>query len=229
MDHFEDEARILSAMTSEKISPMLETAAPSGNGGYVRRYDGSKPLRICWSGSHEARKALPLLLQAIKLLPERDRIALDILGKGSETRRCSLSEEIIFTEHHVAWFLPYHEARQTMGQADILIHSSFREGTPHVVMEALGWGIPVICHDACGMASAVDDTCGITIPLMNQKKSINGFRDALGRILRDPGLVEQLSKGALQRACELSWDTKVREIADAYIKIITQTDAKTRA
>jgi glycosyltransferase involved in cell wall biosynthesis len=105
-----------------------------------------------------------------------------------------------------------------MGQADMLIHSSFREGTPHVVMEALGWGIPVICHDACGMASAVDDTCGIKIPLINQKRSIYGFRDAMNMILQYPGLVEQMSKGALRRASQMSWDEKVNEISETYVK-----------
>jgi glycosyltransferase involved in cell wall biosynthesis len=214
-----DEGRILSALADKKISPMLETSAPEEEEGHVRHYDGVRPLRICWSGTHETRKALPLVLHALKLLPGRDRIVLDILGEGPETQRWQLiAKKLSLT--NITWHgrLPYRQARKTMGQADMLIHSSFREGTPHVVMEALGWGIPVICHDACGMASAVDDTCGIKIPLINQKRSIYGFRDAMNMILQYPGLVEQMSKGALRRASQMSWDEKVNEISETYVK-----------
>ena len=76
--------------------------------------------------------------------------------------------------------------------------------------------MPVICHDACGMAVAVDGSCGIKIPLVNPRESIAGFRAALERLLGDPQLVGQLSRGALQRAAQLGWDAKVQEIARAY-------------
>jgi glycosyltransferase involved in cell wall biosynthesis len=213
----EDEARIINAITKERISPMIDTAPPSDMRGYVRNYDGIRPLRLCWSGRHEAIKALPLLLQALELLPGREKVALDILGGGPETQRWQLLAKKLSLPN-VTWhgLLPYHEALQTMGQADILIHSSFREAASMVVLEALGLGMPVICHDVCGMAVAVDDTCGMKVSLMNPKRSIRGFRDALDSILRNPGLVEQLSKGALLRAAELSWDAKTQEIAEAY-------------
>jgi glycosyltransferase involved in cell wall biosynthesis len=68
------------------------------------------------------------------------------------------------------------------------------------------------------MAVAVDDTCGIKIPLVDPERSIRGFRDALERFLLHPELVEQLSRGALRRAAEMSWDAKVREIAEAYAR-----------
>ena len=85
-----------------------------------------------------------------------------------------------------------------------------------VVLEAMGWGLPVICHDACGMAAAVDDSCGIKIPFMNPLQSIKGFRDALEGLLRNPEKVERLSAGALRRASVLSWEAKVKEIARSY-------------
>ena len=115
--------------------------------------------------------------------------------------------------------LSYPEALQKMGKADVFIHSSFREAASMVVLEALGWGMPVICHDACGMAAAVDDTCGIKVPLVNPARSIKGFRDSLDRLLRNPEQVERLSEGALRRASELSWDAKAKDIADAYTQM----------
>jgi glycosyltransferase involved in cell wall biosynthesis len=66
------------------------------------------------------------------------------------------------------------------------------------------------------MAVAVDDTCGIKVPFENPEQSIQGFHDAIKRLLLNPELVERLSEGALRRASELSWDAKVKEMAEAY-------------
>lgn len=212
-----DEAVIIDRTAPGKSAIMLETSSPPGLAGRARSYDARRPLRVCWSGGHDPVKALPLLLHALKSLEHPERVALDILGKGPETGKWQrLAGSLSLPEVNWLGHLPYQQALQAMGRADILIHSSFREGTPHVVLEALSWGMPVICHDACGMAVAVDGSCGIKIPLVNPRESIAGFRAALERLLGDPQLVGQLSRGALQRAAQLGWDAKVQEIARAY-------------
>ena len=43
--------------------------------------------------------------------------------------------------------------------SDLLVHTSIKEGTPHVVMGALSLGKPKVCHDTCGMGSAVTEQC----------------------------------------------------------------------
>ena len=164
-----------------------------------------------------AVEAQQVLLHALARLSERQKIVLDVLGEGPEmfhwqgiAKTLSLSG--------ITWLgrLPYDAALQIMNRADVLIHTSFREGTPHVVLEALGWGVPVICHDVCGMATAVNDTCGIKVPFVNPERSIQGFCEAIESLLKHPEQVAQLSEGALQRAAELSWDAKVKQMAEAY-------------
>jgi glycosyltransferase involved in cell wall biosynthesis len=213
----QDELQRVSALAKEKATPMIETAPPGRIVGRIRKYDGTRQLRLCWSGNHLALKALPLLLHALARLSERQKIVLDVLGEGPEmfhwqgiAKTLSLSG--------ITWLgrLPYDAALQIMNRADVLIHTSFREGTPHVVLEALGWGVPVICHDVCGMATAVNDTCGIKVPFVNPERSIQGFCEAIESLLKHPEQVAQLSEGALQRAAELSWDAKVKQMAEAY-------------
>lgn len=212
-----DERRIVEGLGAGKAVPMVDTAPPSEIAGFVRRYDGDRPLRLCWSGRHEIRKALPLLFQALAGLSERGKVVVDVLGEGPETQGWKeLAGRLNLPG--ITWHgsLPYRQALETMGQADIFVHTSFREAASMVVLEAMGWGMPVICHDACGMAVAVDETCGIKVPFENPERSIQGFREALEQILNNPSLVEKLSAGALRRASELSWDAKVREMAEAY-------------
>jgi glycosyltransferase involved in cell wall biosynthesis len=212
-----DERRIVEGIGAGKADPMVDTAPPSEIAGCVRRYDGDRLLRLCWSGRHEIRKALPLLLQALAGLPERGKVVVDVLGEGPETQGWKeLAGRLNLPG--ITWHgrLPYQQALLTMGQADVFVHTSFREAASMVVLEAMGWGMPVLCHDACGMAVAVDETCGIKVAFDNPERSIQGFREALEQILNNPPLVEKLSAGALRRASELSWDAKVREMAEAY-------------
>ena len=109
-----------------------------------------------------------------------------------------------------------------MSSGHALIHSSVKEGTPHVVLEAMSLGMPVICHDACGMGVAVDESSGLKVAMHNPETSIAGFRDAIRRLWNEPELLPKLSEGALNRAHHLSWDKKVEKIADAYHEILSQ-------
>lgn len=203
-----------------KVSLMIDTAPPAGISGHVRRYDGREPLKICWSGRHEPRKALPILLRGLAQLPGRHLVHLNILGGGPLTPRWKKMAERLGLNSILTWHgrLSYDKALQVMGESHVFVHTSFREAASMVVLEALGLGMPVICHDACAMGFAVNDSCGIKVPFVNPKRSIQGFREALEIILDHPRLVEQLSQGALQRAIELSWDSKSREMNEAYLR-----------
>ena len=79
-------------------------------------------------------------------------------------------------------------------------------------------GLPVICHDACGMQTAVTDRCGIKVPLHDPETSIDGFCRAIQK-LAEPQFYNQLSAGALHRAHELTWDSKVARISEAYLNV----------
>ena len=70
-----------------------------------------------------------------------------------------------------------------MRDADVFVFTSLQEGTSTVVMEALALGLPVICHDACGMGVAVNERCGIKVPMISPGLSQGGFAAAI----RSPG------------------------------------------
>jgi len=199
--------------------PLLESAAPEVIKGFLRNFDGTRPLEIMWSGQHEPRKALPLLLYAMSKLSDIGKVYLSVLGTGPKTKNWkNLAESLSL--NNINWYgrLSYEDAIQTMKNADVFVHTSFREATSLVLLEAMGWGLPVVCHDTCGMALAVDDTCGIKIPFLNPQESINGFYNGINKLLNDPQLVMKYSKGSLSRSLELSWDIKVKTIANAYKK-----------
>ena len=184
----------------------------------IRKHDETGPLRLAWSGLHIGRKALPILLHALAGLGPGYPVELTILGGGAETVAWQDLAQHLGIRDRTHWTgqLPQAEAVARVAEADVFVFTSIQEGTPNVVLEALSLGLPVICHDACGMGAVVDDTCGIKVPLRNPACSIKGFAEAIRRLHCCPAEVARLSAGALRRADELSWDAKARVIAETY-------------
>ena len=179
-------------------------------------------LRLVWSGLHLPRKALPLALEAMARLPKYQMFHLDILGTGPKTLECQALARRLRIEHLVTWhgLLTQPEALAVMSKALALLHTSICEATSTVVLEALALGMPVICHDACGMKTAVTDQCGIRIPLHDRDTSIEGFCRAIQELSKTL-VYNQLSIGDLQRAHEMTWDNKVARISEAYKTVKT--------
>ncbi len=212
--------------STEKVEIMLETGTNILLGVSARAYNPSRPLRVCWSGAHLGRKALPILLHAIDRCQSPSQVELSVLGEGAETDRWKKLAKSLSSKPSVRWLgrLEHGAAIAEMNRSDIFVLSSLQEATSTVVMEALSLGLPVLCHDACGMAQAVTLECGIKIHLSDPQTSIAGFAAALDRFLQHPEEVERLSQGALQRAKELTWDSKVQTILSTYARICGQTD-----
>jgi glycosyltransferase involved in cell wall biosynthesis len=186
----------------------------------VQKKENEK-LKLVWSGLHLPRKALPVTLHA--LAKAGYGVELSILGAGNETMRWKELATKLGLDADVKWlgWLPHQDAVIEMSKAHVFIFSSISEATSTVVLEALGLGLPVICHDACGMGVAVTDDCGIKIPLQSPQKSIEGFSDAIVRLRDEPGLITKLSEGALKRAQQLTWENKAKEIAQSYCEAIS--------
>jgi glycosyltransferase involved in cell wall biosynthesis len=178
-----------------------------------------EPLRLIWSGLHIPGKALPLALEALANLGEYPAVHMDVLGAGPMSgawKRLSLR---LHVEHLVTWHgrLPLPDALEVMSKGHVFLHTSLAEATSTVILEALSLGLPVLCHDACGMGIAIDKTCGIKVPLIDPGTSIKGFSQGILDLATNPDLYRQLSRGAVERAGQLTWDNKVRCFNKAYL------------
>jgi glycosyltransferase involved in cell wall biosynthesis len=199
----------------------LEVGGESHGQGVPRSYDGSRPLRLVWSGQHIGRKALPLLLRAIASLNGRLGAQLTVLGDGPECAGWRSLADQLGIGALVRWTgrVPRDEALRAMAGADAFCSTSVLEETSLVVLEALSLGLPVLCHDACGMSVAVNETCGIKVPMRDPAASVEGFARAIERLSEQPAELRRLSAGALRRASELSWDSKAEHMARTYSRV----------
>lgn len=183
-----------------------------------RNYSQGRRLKIIWVGRHDYLKALDILLYAISgsnLL--RNYTEVLVIGDGPQNLRykqIALENNI----ENVRWFgyINKDKVMAHMTESDILVHTSLKEAGSAVILEALSCGLPVLCHDAFGMAHTINEYCGIKVGFKSMNKSVVGFRNSLEDIIENPELIEKLSLGAIARSVELTWDSLAQKVATDY-------------
>jgi len=187
----------------------------------------SDPFRIVWSGIHVPRKALNLGLEALKGIPPDVDWHLDILGVGRETaswtrmsRRYGIANRCKF--HGL---LPREAALKVMHNAHVCLVTSLRDITSTVIVEALSLGLPVVCPDHCGFKDAINEKCGIKIPIGSPHQLVEDMAGALERLARDETYRRSLARGAIKRAGEFTWNMKVAVLEKIYFAKIRERSA----
>ena len=137
------------------------------------------------------------------------------MKNGKLATQLGIAEKIIWTGQ-----LPHAQAALEMSKAHLFTFPSLQEASSTVTLEALSLGLPVICHDACGMGFIVNDDCGIKIPMISPEQSIAGYANAFRRLHGNPAELTRLSQGALRRSEELSWDYAAEQIAMGYDRVL---------
>jgi glycosyltransferase involved in cell wall biosynthesis len=184
-----------------------------------RKFDGHQQLKLVWSGAITSGKALDILIDALIEIKERN-FSLLILGDGPliqemKTRSFPIKDKIEWK----GW-VTKKEAIEQVKSAHLLIHTSLKEGTPHSVLEAIGYNVPVICHDTCGMGIVVNDKNGFKIPYKNFETSISFISKLLVSIFENPEILNIKYKTIGQTHTNLGWDNKVQYIASKINEII---------
>lgn len=201
------------------VSPLInETGCYISNN--IKEIKDKETFDLLWVGKLDFRKQLSLAIRTIARLNNKN-IRLHIVGGGNSSKYKSLAESLNIS-HQCIWHgtVSHDEVQKIMQRSDILFFTSVAEGTPHVVLEAIGNGLPVICFDVCGHGDSVNDKVGIKIPLSNPRQSIEDFANAISLLEKDRTLQKQMSENCKQRQEELSWNNKTLQMVKLYNKIL---------
>jgi glycosyltransferase involved in cell wall biosynthesis len=204
------------------VKLMLDAGTYTINNNIRIQPGANDKLKGIWCGQLAERKALIILLKALALDDiTMEKITFKIIGNGPLKKKL-LKTAMSLKLENIEWIerVNHDEVFKLMGQADIFVHSSLREATSNVIPEALSTGLPIICHDANGMSIAVNESCGIKIPLNSPEESILGFHNAIKKLIIDRDLLDKLKSGAKQRSREISWDVMAQTIAKDYLEIV---------
>lgn len=124
------------------------------------RAESSGPLRLLTIGRLESVKGYPMLLEAIGQAREAGHeVTLEMVGdgpmRGVVERR--IEELGLGRAVHLAGAIGQDSIQERIEAADALVVSSFMEGIPVVLMEAMAKGRPVISTSVGGVPELVED------------------------------------------------------------------------
>lgn len=183
-----------------------------------RRRQRAGPFRLLWSGQFEHHKALPLLFRALAQLSPNPSYELKILGRGSLERPWRRMAKRLAVDSRCEWlgWLSHAEAIEQCIAAEVLVFTSLRDTSGNAVLEALSYGVPVICLDHQGVGDIVTERCGIKIPVTEPKEVVRGISRAIDHLSRSPDVLDALSEGAIERAREYLWSRTGERMARIY-------------
>ncbi len=114
----------------------------------------------------------------------------------------------------------HEEVQKIMQESDLFFFTSVAEGTPHVVLEAIGNNLPVVCFDTCGQGDSVNEKVGIKISLSTPNQSIIDFAEKINYLYQNRSILQQLSEECNKRQKELSWGNKTLQMIELYNKAL---------
>ena len=175
---------------------------------------------VLWVGKMDFRKQLSLAIRCIAKAANAN-IILHIVGGGDNVPYRALTEKL-HIERQCKWHgsVNHEEVQHIMQNCDLLLFTSVAEGTPHVVLEAIGNNLPILCFNTCGQGDTVNEKVGHKIELTNPRQSIIDFAEALNRFEKNRSLLKACSLNCKERQEELSWENKAKRMVELYQQVL---------
>ena len=158
---------------------------------------------VDWKGIDHLLEALAELAQPARLL---------ILGEGPERERLRRLAQRLGLAGRVSFGgrVSRVEVLAAMARADAFVLASSYEGLPHVILEAMAAGAPIIAASAGGTPEVVAD--GVN-GLLAPPGRPDLLAQALDRILANPDLAASLTEAGRATAARFDWSQTVSETA----------------
>jgi glycosyltransferase involved in cell wall biosynthesis len=163
---------------------------------------------LLFVGTLEPRKNLPRLLRSYSRLGA-DTVPLVIAGGsgwGGEDLQGMLRELGLESRVHLCGYVADAELQALYAGALCLLMPSLYEGFGLPVLEAMKHGVPVIAANAGALPEIAGDAALLVDPV-----SEADIADAIRRLQREPGLVDELSRRSFERAAQFSWQRAANE------------------
>lgn len=179
------------------------------------RSDGG-PVRLLTVGLLDTpRKGVDVLLEALALVPGRERLRLDVVGEGELrpgyeelAERLGLAETVSF--HALE---PKAALAERMRGADLFVLASRYENNPCVVLEAMASGLPVVATRVGGVPEVVGPESGRLAEPLDPP----GFAAALEDALDGDFDREAIAARTRER---FGREAIARRLADVYAELV---------
>jgi glycosyltransferase involved in cell wall biosynthesis len=184
--------------------------------GVRHRTDGA--LHVVFVGRLVAHKRVEVILEAVATA---GRVTLDVIGDGPELDSLVTKARALGLEGRVTFKGVLDRATTAMevATADALVLASSYEGLPHVVVEALVSGTPVVTSPVPGTLEVVrHEHNGLVV----DPPTPEALAATLGRLRDDPDLRARLSAGAASSAEAWSFGRTADRIEALLAALVTR-------
>jgi alpha-1,3-rhamnosyl/mannosyltransferase len=175
------------------------------------------PLLVYLGGFNRHKNVIRLIEAIPRILDREPNAHLAIVGRTTGARfwdnvdelRASADQDVRRSEHiHFTGEIDDEELAELLNTATALVFPSLWEGFGLPAVEAMSCGTPVLSSDRGSLPEVVGDAGLYFDPLSDE-----ALADQAIRLLSDPELQKDLSKKALMRASQFSWE-KGAELAE---------------
>ena len=202
-----------------------EVSAPDLELGPPARRAPDEPLHIVWSGSCQPRKALNIVLLALRQLRQSPvNWRLTAVGDGpllapwkALAASLGIGERCTFLGR-----VSRAEVLRVMATGHCFVQPSLYDATSTVVAEALAHGLPVICLDHFGFKDAVHADCGVRIPPNSLDQVVRGFARAIEALCLDEDRRYAMAIAAQKASQCLTWQHKAEVINEVYRRVLPE-------
>ena len=158
-------------------------------------------------------KGLDVFTEAVRRL-QAEGLPVRALVVGDGPEREALGEALpraAFTGH-----LSGADLATAYASSDVFLFPSETETFGNVTLEAMASGLPVVCADAAGSRSLVDD--GVT-GFLCPPRDANAFTDAVRRLAVSPHLRRTLGEAGRDSARQYDWGTVLARMESYYRRV----------
>jgi glycosyltransferase involved in cell wall biosynthesis len=181
-----------------------------------KNYLTDGPLRLLFTGTIDARKGIPVLLDVMKQLQELP-VTLTLVGPVIP-QVIQLIESANLPNVTIKGKVPHSELPAIMQAHDVFVFPSYFEGFGLVLLEAMACGLPIITTPATAGPDIIEEGKeGFIIPIGNAA----ACKQAILNLLEDRNKLAEMGKAAVKKAHTFTWDRYGNAWATFIQKIVS--------
>lgn len=169
----------------------------------LSRPDPSGPFTLVTAGMLVGVKGYPLLLDAMAVLRARGRsVRLRLAGDGAGRADLEAQARQLGLDRDVVEFLGWvagDRLPEIYAAANVFVMSSFAEGIPVVLMEAMAMGVPCVATFVGGIPELIEN--GVTGLLVPAGDSL-ALADSIERLMSSPELCASIAEAGRRKVAE---------------------------
>jgi glycosyltransferase involved in cell wall biosynthesis len=205
---------------ARRIELVIDCGLPAGyaQDAVVQRPPGE--FRLLWAGRLEARKALPLALEAMAQV--KGDIRLTVAGDGplradyeQMSRRLGVSQRV-----DILGPVKWDRMPQLFRESHAFLFTSLRDRFGTVVLEAMANALPIITLNHQGVRCFVPDSAGIKAPVATPQETIGALARGIEELASSPTRRQEMAGAALAYARTQTWTERTKVMLDWYAELI---------